>query len=51
MRRAADGVLSDGLRMNVLPVAKAIGNIHKGIIAGKLNGATPVVTPKGILNE
>lgn len=23
------------------------GNIHKGIIAGKLNGAMPAVTPSG----
>ena len=31
-------VLLEGLSTKVLPVAMAIGNIHSGIIAGKLNG-------------
>lgn len=29
----------------------ATGNIHNGIIAGKLNGAIPAVTPKGSTSE
>jgi len=32
---------------NVFPQEMATGNIHKGIIAGKLNGAIPAVTPRG----
>lgn len=38
---------SDGLRIMVLPNVQAIGNIHKGIIAGKLKGQMPAVTPNG----
>ena len=37
--------------MNVLPQAIASGNIHKGIMAGKLNGVMPAHTPKGWRNE
>jgi hypothetical protein len=33
----------------VLPHAIAIGNIHIGTIAGKLNGVIPAQTPKGCL--
>src|SRR6202162_5697977 len=47
MRMPADGLRSDGFRMKVLPVAIAIGNIHIGTIAGKLNGVMPAQTPKG----
>src|ERR1051325_1033310 len=47
MRMPADGSRSDGFRMNVLPVASAIGNIHIGTIAGKLNGVIPAQTPSG----
>ena len=36
-----DGSFSDGLRMNVLPQAMALANIHIGTIAGKLNGRDP----------
>ena len=43
----ADGSFSDGLRMNVLPVAMAVANIHIGTIAGKLNGVMPATTPSG----
>lgn len=32
---------------NVFPQQVATGNIHKGIIAGKLNGAIPAQTPRG----
>lgn len=32
---------------NVFPQEMETGNIHKGIIAGKLNGAIPAVTPRG----
>lgn len=32
---------------NVFPQEIATGNIHNGIIAGKLNGAIPAVTPRG----
>ena len=44
---AADGSFSDGLRMNVLPVAIAVANIHIGTMAGKLNGVIPATTPSG----
>ena len=44
---AADGSFSDGLRMNVLPVAMAVANIHIGTMAGKLNGVMPATTPSG----
>jgi hypothetical protein len=30
-----------------LPQTMAMGNIHKGIIAGKLNGEIPAQTPMG----
>ena len=35
----APGVFSLGFITNVLPAVHATGNIHNGIIAGKLNGA------------
>src|SRR5436190_1021227 len=47
MRTAAEGTFSEGLRMNVLPQAIAIGNIHSGTITGKLNGVMPALTPTG----
>ena len=37
----APGSRSDGFITITLPVTKAIGNIHKGIMAGKLNGVIP----------
>ncbi len=37
--------------MNVLPQASAIGNIHIGTIAGKLNGVMPAHTPTGWRSE
>ena len=43
----ADGSFSDGFRMNVLPQAIALPNIHIGTIAGKLNGVIPATTPSG----
>ena len=43
----ADGSFSDGLRMNVLPHARALPNIHIGTMAGKLNGVMPATTPSG----
>ena len=43
----ADGSFSDGLSTNVLPHARATGNIHIGTIAGKLNGVIPAQTPIG----
>ena len=33
--------------MKVLPQATAIGIIHSGIMAGKLNGGMPTTTPSG----
>ena len=33
--------------MKVLPQASAIGNIHIGTMAGKLNGVMPAQTPSG----
>src|SRR5258706_155967 len=47
MRIEAEGTFSEGLRMNVLPQAIAIGNIQSGTIAGKLNGVMPAQTPTG----
>src|SRR5262245_21623889 len=47
IRIEADGTFSDGFRMKVLPQAMAIGNIHIGTIAGKLNGVMPAHTPTG----
>ena len=46
-----DGTLSLGFKINVFPKVIAKGIIHKGIIAGKLNGAIPAQTPKGNLYE
>src|SRR5258707_1138623 len=47
VKNDADGSFSDGLRMNVLPVASAGAHIHIGTIAGKLNGVMPATTPSG----
>ena len=41
------GTFSDGLRTNALPSVIAIGNIHIGTMAGKLNGVMPATTPSG----
>src|SRR5210317_909440 len=41
------GSFSDGFKMKVFPQAIAIGNIHIGTIAGKLNGVIPAQTPNG----
>ncbi|MCY1278167.1 hypothetical protein D9M70_268880 [compost metagenome] len=46
-RMVTMGSCSEGLRTKVLPVAMAMGNIHSGIIAGKLNGVMPAHTPMG----
>jgi len=45
------GVFSDGLTINVLPVATANGNTHNGIIDGKLNAVKPAHTPSGTLYD
>jgi hypothetical protein len=47
----APGTFSDGFKTKVFPQVIARGNIHNGIIVGKLNGATPAQTPNGVLNE
>lgn len=47
----APGTRSDGFTIDVLPVVMATGKNHSGIIAGKLNGAIPAVTPSGSDNE
>ena len=49
--RATLGSRSDGFRINVLPQAIAIGNIHIGTIAGKLNGVIPATTPNGCSSD
>jgi hypothetical protein len=41
------GVRSEGLSTNVLPATIARGNIHSGIITGKLKGGIPAHTPTG----
>ena len=43
----AVGSFSDGFRTKVLPQAMAIGYIHIGTMAGKLNGVMPATTPSG----
>mmetsp|Transcript_48691 Transcript_48691/g.143821 ORF Transcript_48691/g.143821 Transcript_48691/m.143821 type:complete len:235 (-) Transcript_48691:124-828(-) len=50
-RIAVSGTRSEGLSTNVLPHTVDIGNIHSGIIAGKLNGAMPPHTPSGTRYE
>mmetsp|Transcript_20782 Transcript_20782/g.46535 ORF Transcript_20782/g.46535 Transcript_20782/m.46535 type:complete len:389 (-) Transcript_20782:258-1424(-) len=50
-RMAVSGTRSDGLRMNVFPQTIDMGNIHSGIIAGKLKGAIPAHTPRGTRYE
>src|ERR1700685_2618612 len=47
MRIGADGSRSEGLRMKALPQAIAGAHFHSGIMAGKLNGVMPAVTPSG----
>src|SRR3954468_1388124 len=47
----AEGSRSLGLSTNVFPVAIAIGYIHIGTMAGKLNGVIPAQTPRGCRNE
>ena len=47
MRIPLNGVRSDGLRMNVLPAAIAMGNVHIGTMSGKLNGVMAAHTPTG----
>src|SRR5690242_13690988 len=42
------GSRSDGFSTNELPQPIAIGNIHIGTIAGKLNGVIPAQTPTGM---
>lgn len=36
---------------HVFPQAIETGNIHNGIMAGKLNGTIPPVTPRGVRYE
>ncbi|MNT20489.1 hypothetical protein D3C72_1557990 [compost metagenome] len=45
MNRALVGSRSEGFRTKLLPQATAIGHIHSGTMAGKLNGVMPAVTP------
>lgn len=47
IRFDAEGSRSLGLRTKVLPVAMAMGCIHSGTMAGKLNGVIPAHTPSG----
>ena len=52
VKKMADpATLSLGFKMKVFPVVKATGNIHKGIMAGKLKAGIPAQTPKGTLYE
>ena len=46
---AVMGSCSEGFKMKVFPQAIAIGNIQRGIIAGKLKGVIPVQTPSGCM--
>mmetsp|Transcript_46345 Transcript_46345/g.116712 ORF Transcript_46345/g.116712 Transcript_46345/m.116712 type:complete len:380 (+) Transcript_46345:436-1575(+) len=45
--RDAPGLRSDGFRTYVFPQVMAMGNIHMGIMAGKLKGVMPAHTPSG----
>ena len=50
--RAAEALQKDGIRCNMtllfaLPQAVALAHIHRGTMAGKLNGVTPATTPSG----
>src|ERR1700693_3145817 len=47
MRIGPDGSRSEGFRMKALPQAIAGAHFHSGIMAGKLNGVMPAVTPSG----
>ena len=49
MNKEALGSVGLGLRIKVLPLAIAIGNIHIGTITGKLKGVIPATTPRGCL--
>ena len=40
----APGSFSEGFSTKVLPVVHAMGNIHSGIMAGKLKGQMPAHT-------
>ena len=40
----APGSFSDGFKTKVFPVVHAMGNIHRGIMAGKLKGQMPAHT-------
>ena len=42
-----EGSLSLGFNIKVFPQAIAMGNIHKGTIAGKLKGVRPAAIPTG----
>ncbi len=44
---AAPGSRSEGFSTKVLPHTVARGNIHRGIMAGKLKGQMPATTPRG----
>ncbi|MNC55498.1 hypothetical protein D3C75_1050340 [compost metagenome] len=50
-RTEAEGTNAGGFSTKVLPQASAIGNIHIGTIAGKLNGVIPATTPSGCISE
>mmetsp|Transcript_34434 Transcript_34434/g.93294 ORF Transcript_34434/g.93294 Transcript_34434/m.93294 type:complete len:202 (+) Transcript_34434:627-1232(+) len=49
--RVVMGTRSEGLMTKVFPHEMATGNIHSGIIAGKLNGQMPAHTPSGWRTE
>mmetsp|Transcript_81853 Transcript_81853/g.226849 ORF Transcript_81853/g.226849 Transcript_81853/m.226849 type:complete len:213 (-) Transcript_81853:544-1182(-) len=48
---AVRGTRSDGFTTKVLPQVMATGNIHSGIMAGKLKGQIPAHTPSGWRTE
>ena len=51
MNSGADGSRSEGLSTNALPHTTALGTIHSGTMAGKLNGVMPATTPRGRRTE
>src|SRR5690606_39352588 len=50
-RMDVSGVRSEGFSTNVLPATMASGNIHIGIMPGKLYGVMPTHTPSGCRSE
>ena len=42
------GTFSEGFRMTVFPMVRAMGMVQKGTIRGKLKGTMAPTTPRGV---